>query len=241
MAVEYLGIFDAPSMVDLAGLPADASIENLGVGGDLASLTSIAMPPGGARKLRFSDWQRSSLDLLATASPAPLSISVSRAPLLEDLDDIAQCCIDQQAELSIAVFDTPLLTELQGLEPFTELARLQASGSPEVVSLAGLQNLEVVGELVIGDHCSAPDPSLGLTDLHGLEQLVEVADLEFSGQAELVSLAGLPTELVVGHADMSRNPMLAQALINAWFAAVMLQPQGCDNLDGPPCEGICPQ
>ncbi len=125
--VGQLWLSDSPSMVDLAGLPAEVSIWMVGLSSDLSSLVSLAMPPNGARRLEFAYWQRADLELLMTASPAPNFIAVRDAPLLPDLDDIAHCCLAQQAELGLEISGTPLLTTLQGLEPFTTLASFKPS------------------------------------------------------------------------------------------------------------------
>lgn len=239
--VDQLWLSDSPSIVDLAGLPADVSIWLLSLAGDLSSLTSLAMPPNGARRLHFTSWQRSDLALLMTASPSPTAIAVSDAPLLPNLDDVAQCCLAQQAELELELADTPLLTALQGLEPFTTLAKFKLYDNPEVESLAGLANLVQVGALGLDDECFG-DWDAELTNLQGLEQLEQVDTLTIDVQNGLVSLDGLPTDLDVGVAVFAHNPMLDQALIDAWVASAMPgETYGCDNLDGPACEGICPQ
>jgi hypothetical protein len=114
-------------------------------------------------------------------------------------------------------------------------------GNPEVVSLTGLQNLESVSDLEISDGCT-PVNGAKLANLHGLEQLAAVDFLKISGQGGLLSLDGLPTEISLGFAVIANNPMLDQALIDEWFAAAMLRDyDSCDNLNGLPCEGICPQ
>jgi hypothetical protein len=239
--VGQLWLSNSPSVVDLAGLPADVSIWLLSVGGDLSSLVSLAMPPNGARRLEFAFWQRADLELLMTASPTPTFIAVRDAPLLPDLDDIAQCCLAQQAELGLEISGTPLLTTLQGLEPFTTLASFKLYDNPEVESLAGLANLVQVGELRLDDYCF-PLWGAKLANLQGLEQLVQVDTLAINAQAGLVSLDGLPSDLAVGLVEMGYNPMLDQALIDAWLASAMPNDAwGCDNLNGPGCEGICPQ
>lgn len=239
--VGQLWLSDSPSMVDLAGLPADVSIWMVGLSSDLSSLVSLAMPPNGARRLEFAYWQRADLELLMTASPAPNFIAVRDAPLLPDLDDIAHCCLAQQAELGLEISGTPLLTTLQGLEPFTGLASFKLYDNPEVESLAGLANLVQVGELRLDDYCF-PLWGAKLANLHGLEQLVQVDTLAINAQGGLVSLEGLPSDLDVGLVEIGYNPMLDQALIDAWLASAMPGDEwGCGNLNGPACEGICPQ
>jgi hypothetical protein len=241
--VDSLGLRNVPNIVDLSSLHEDVQINTLMIGGGNDSLVSIAMPPGGATHLIFSGWDRTDLEILATASPPPTFLEISGAPLLEDLEDVAACCLDQQASLRLWLSYTPLLTHLQGLEAFTELSWLLLGSNPNVESLAGLQNLEAIHDLDITNDCDI-DPQAKLVDLTGLENLVELDSIKVQSQGALVSLEGLPTQLSASYATFIHNTALEQPLIDAWLDAVMLGPNdstACDNLNGWPCEGNCPQ
>lgn len=237
-----LWLYALPNLVDLGGLPDSIDLYRLRLRPGNDSLESIAMPPNGARSLRFHDWDRPNLELLLTASPDPTIIEIWGAESLTDLDDVAACCAEQQADLRLAVRDTPLLTSLQGLEAFTELHELIMYRNVTVDSLAGLQNLQTIDRLRIDGECEmTPEPGT-LADLHGLEQLANVGILDVAYQDALVSLDGLPTELVVDHAEFIGNTALAQSLVDAWLAAATPESaHACDNLDGPGCEFPCPQ
>ncbi|NJK32084.1 MAG: hypothetical protein HC927_06515 [Deltaproteobacteria bacterium] len=240
--VEWLEVEDAPNMVDLSGLPADFELYELIIGPGNAGLTSIALPRLAEPGLQFAFWDRPTLDILASASWPPHTIDVWHSEVLEELDAIAECCVAQQATLSLTLTDTPLLTDLQGLEPFTMLGRFALLDTPEVVSLAGLANLEQVDSLRLSNGCTYDGPA-SLVDLQGLEQLAVVDSLSIQTQTALVSLAGLSMQLEVDSAIFERNLLLDQALVDAWFAAAMPSGQhySCGNIGSEPCDDFCPQ
>ena len=105
---------------------------------------------------------------------------------------------ENQAERGLEIANCSGLTSLYGLDALESVTRIHLNGNRDLVSLAGLVNVQPVDELSSLD-CP-------LLDLQGLEQL-SVVDLVLFGTA-LTSLEGLGNAPRLQRLTLSENPAL---------------------------------
>lgn len=116
----------------------------------------------------------------------------------------------------------PELTELSGLERLEGLVGVTLRNNAKLASLRGIQLPEIMDQLTVSD---SPVEDLGdtsrLTEVSalwfrrtalqsaaGLERVVRVDQLQFSGNSALRDLSALSALTEVGYLDVSENPQL---------------------------------
>jgi hypothetical protein len=148
---------------------------------------------------------------------------------------------------ALAIYQNDNLESLDGLEHLRYVAglvQLNAS-NPALVSVAGLANLETVGETFTlnapakslkGWHLKSVRSAFGiaatrLTTLEGLEHVTSLGALSVANNANLASLGPLSTwpKHTAGNLSINTNPLLPQCQVDTFVVA---QDVACTNCAG---------
>lgn len=218
------------ALVSTAGLEQLVKLERLYVSGLPEGVTidlPIGLPTVGIEAYGTN------LDPLANLQPQPsgpvFNVTVGYA---EDIGGLLSCCAIP--ELNLDLWDTALtdFTDLQGI---TTMHGLHVYGAAQLVSLAGLEQLESIGTLEIaGSKCDAlpgwtPIP---LTGLAGLASVATIGSLELRFLFDFQSLAGLPADATVTSLELRNLPLLSDADAQDFATAVQAQSPWICGLGG---------
>lgn len=194
---------------DLSGLPQITDLQ------PLAKVKTL----GG---LSLSDMPLTSLDGLGSLQSADLGLY--GLPQLESLHGLESF---QTGDLTM--IDLPKLSSLAPLGAFTQSEAIVMYDLPLVTSLAGLDNLQSVYSLMIGDCVNEGRSGMtGLTDLQGLGSLTSVSEFMVTNGTKLKSLAGVDQLTSVDYRlAIINNPALPQAAFDAFVAQVSEPEKTC--------------
>jgi len=194
---------------ELAGLPLIT---------DLKPLSKVTTLDG----LRLSNIPLTDLEGLNSLQSADLK--VREMPLLTSLHGLESF---QTGVLTLT--DLPLLESLAPLGAFTQSDAIVLYNLPLVTSLAGLDNLQSVDSLMIGDCVNESRSGMdGLSDLQGLGALTSVSELMVTNSPQLQSLAGADKLTGVdARLAIINNPALPQAAFDAFLAQVTAPEMTC--------------
>ena len=182
------------SLAGLEGLTSVLALELMVV--PLDSLESLAHLEHAERVII---WNVARLrDLQGLSRLAWNMLIVAQNPDLQSLDGLSD---GTSNAAQLVVYDNPNFETLANWHAPTKLDSLWLLNLPMLTSLAGLEALETVGQLIV-DACNS------LRDLSGLEKLTSVSSAHIQDNERLQSLAGLSIQHGATDLAIVNNPQL---------------------------------